>query len=184
MEDSRVKDSGRVRGVREIEPSRAESILKELLTQRPLTEVDRTWFILGHTYAKDEVFEQLRSVKNVTLVTLAKPNFGWFRYIPLPKPRFFMMDIHSEVKLEALSDVLFDLSIFEVIVFDERFRTNFVAEAEAAVQLQEWRSLKNDDGLFIYGLDTDNSQPSTGFLEVVECRKNTPPVFAKFCCTL
>jgi hypothetical protein len=170
-----------MRRAREIEPSRAEAILKTLLATRMLTAGDQSWFILGHTYARDEAFVRLRSMKNVNLILLTKPNFGWFRYLPISKPRFFLMEVLSETELEAIHQVLFDFSIFEVTVFDNRLRVAFVTEASAAAQLQHWRSLAEDDRLFIYGLDTDNAESSTGFLEIVECRKNTSPVFTKFC---
>lgn len=170
-----------MRRAREIEPSRAEAKLKALLATRMLTGGDRSWFVLGHTHARDEAFVQLRSMKSVTLISLTKPNFGWFRYLPIPKPRFFLMEVLSEVELEALHHVLFDFSIFEVTVFDNRLRSAFMTEASAAARLQHWRSLAEDDGLFIYGLDTDNAESSTGFLEIVECRNNTSLVFTKFC---
>ncbi len=155
--------------ITEIEHNRAIRRLEYIQNSICLSEAGLVCYALGTAFLSKHEFDKLSLHPYLNVIATKSHRTGWWRFLPMPVSSNFLISVHKCSAEKDLFEQLCQLASFAEVFyhfFDNKLEKEFVDEVKSLEMIRP-KCIAKDRRHFIYGVDTDSIESTTGFMEFV-----------------
>ena len=138
---------------------------------KTIDENNKVIYLVGSTFT--DIVEATEKF-DVEIIKIKSLRTGWLRIVPIPVSKNFVIKLMNKQELVEVVQSLEEHDPIEIFIFDKNIEDKFLTNFNIDNRVYTRNIIKEDSQYFIYGMDFDNMESTTGAMEFISYGKNIP----------